>query len=80
MHVQSVWTQLYNPLRRLTSVEIERLLTDSLHGDDTRLQAIFQQIEMQSPIYHVCIQKRLAGVTNRRWKILPVDESGAAKA
>lgn len=42
MHVQSVWTQLYNPLRRLTSVEIERLLTDSLHGDDTRLQAIFQ--------------------------------------
>ena len=79
LHVQSVWTQLYNPLNRLTGWEIERLIVDAQHGADVKLQAIFQQIETQSPLYHVCIQKRTAGVLNREWKIVPKDESPEAK-
>ena len=48
-------------------------------GDDVRMQLVFSQIEMQSPIYQVCIQKRTAGVLGREWDITTIDESGEAK-
>ena len=56
------------------------MITDSHHGDDVKMQMIFSQIEIQSPIYQVCIKKRTAGVINRKWDILPFDESNEAKA
>jgi hypothetical protein len=34
---------------------------------------------MTMPIFGVCINKRLAGITNRRWDIIPIDESKEAK-
>ena len=49
------------------------------HGDDVRMQMVFSEIEVQSPIYQVCISKRTAGVLNRKWDIMPLDESVEAK-
>lgn len=78
-HVANVFCQLYNPLAHLTGTEVERLMMDARHGDDVRLQAIFAQIEQRTPIYHVCIQKRVSGVLNRKWAVVPLDESSTSK-
>lgn len=77
--VASVWTKFFNPLRDLTKPQIERLVVDTHHGDDVRLQVIFSEMEAQSDIYHLCIEKRTAGVLGREWDILPVDDSPEAK-
>ena len=73
-HVANVFQELYNPLARLTGTEVERLMMDARHGDDVKLQAIFTQIEQRTPIYHVCIQKRVSGVLNRKWAVVPLDD------
>ena len=72
--------ELYNPLRGLTKPGIEMMLNSARLGSDTRLQVVFHDIEICSPIYQVCIEKRLAGITNRRWDILPNDGTPQAKA
>lgn len=53
------------------------MLVDWRHGDDVRMQMVFSQIEVQSAIYQVCIQKRTAGVLNREWDVVAVDGSGS---
>lgn len=78
--VANVFSKLFNPLRTLTKPQIERMVNDWHHGDDVRLQTVFSQIEAQSPIYQVCISKRAAGVVNRKWDVVPKDQSAAAKA
>lgn len=78
-HVMNVFQTMYNPLAHLTGTEVERLMMDARHGDDVRLQAIFAQIEQRTPIYHVCIQKRVSGVLNRKWAVVPLDESNTSK-
>lgn len=77
--VANVYSKMFNPLRTLTKPQIERMVTDWQHGDDVRMQLVFSQIEMQSPIYQVCINKRTAGVLNREWDIAPADDSQEAK-
>lgn len=73
--VANVFSKLWNPLRTLTKPEIERMMSDSNHGDDVRMQLVFQQIELQSAMYQICIQKRTAGVLNREWDIVAIDEN-----
>lgn len=53
--VANVFSKMFNPLRMLTKPQIERMVNDWHHGDDVRMQLVFSQIEMQSPIYQVCI-------------------------
>lgn len=77
--VANVFSKLFNPLRSLTKTQIERMVNNWHHGDDVRMQMVFSEIEVQSPIYQVCINKRTAGVLNRKWDIVPVDESSQAK-
>jgi phage gp29-like protein len=78
--VANVFSKLFNPLRSLTKPQIERMVTNWHHGDDVRMQMVFSEIETQSSIYQVCINKRTAGVVNREWDIVPEDESAEAKA
>lgn len=78
--VANVFSKLFNPLRSLTKPQIERMVTNWHHGDDVRMQMVFSEIETQSSIYQVCINKRTAGVVNREWDILPEDESAEATA
>lgn len=77
--VANVFSKLFNPLRTLTKPQIEKMVNDWHHGDDVRMQMVFSQIEIQSPIYQVCISKRTAGVLNRKWDILPIDDTPAAQ-
>jgi len=77
--VANVFSKMFNPLRSLTKPQIERMVTNWHHGDDVRMQMVFAEIETQSSIYQVCINKRTAGVVNREWDILPEDESVEAK-
>lgn len=77
--VCNVFSKMFNPLRTLTKPQIERMINDSHHGDDTRMQMVFSQIEVQSPIYQVCISKRTAGVLDRAWDITPRDETPEAE-
>ena len=39
--VANVFSKFYNPLRTLTKPQIERMITDSHHGDDVKMQMIF---------------------------------------
>lgn len=75
--VANVFSKMFNPLRTLTQPQIQRMITDWHHGDDVRMQMVFSQIEVQSAIYQVCIQKRTAGVLNREWDVVAADGSGA---
>lgn len=78
--VANVFSKMFNPLRTLTKPQIEKMVNDSHHGDDVRMQMVFSEIEIQSPIYQVCINKRTAGVLNREWDIIPIDDTAEAKA
>lgn len=77
--VANVFSKMFNPLRSLTKPQIERMVNDWHHGDDTRMQMVFSQIEVQSPIYQVCINKRTAGILGREWDIVPEKNTPDAK-
>ena len=78
--VVDIWTKWTNPLRSLTSYEIERLLDNARRGDDLKLQLAYYEIERSTPIFSVCISKRLAGMQNRQWAVTKLEESDEAKA
>lgn len=76
--VRSIFSTVMNPLRGLTKPQIERLLIDMKHGNDAVLQGVFSEIEIVSPIYQVCIQKRVSGVLNRKWAVETLIDTDAA--
>lgn len=76
--ISSIWTKIINPLRFLSTPEIERLLEMARQGQDVRLQAIYALIEQQTPIFSVCMEKRCAGLANRNWDVVPNDTSSEA--
>lgn len=69
-----------NPLRFMTQSQIERLLEMYRRGQDVKLQLIFKDIEEVMPLFGICINKRVSGVLNRKWKIEPVNDSKEAKS
>ena len=75
----NICDKILNPLRGLTQNMIEQMFFNARQGNDSRLQYAFYEIEKHTPIYQVCIEKRCAGVTNRQWDIMPLDESDEAK-
>lgn len=77
--IVNAWTTAFNPLRNLTQTSIQQLLEQVKRGNDVRLQIAFKEIETCTPIFGICINKRLAGITSRKWDILPIDDSEAAK-
>lgn len=77
--LSQAWTLSVNPLRGLTRQQIEQMLQNARIGNDVRLQIAFREIERTMPIFGICIEKRLAGIINRRWAIEPLDESNEAK-
>lgn len=78
--VTQAWEYMADPLRGLTATGIEMMMQNAKHGNDARLQYAFFEVERLTPIYNVCIAKRLAGVTNRQWDIVPIETSDKAKA
>ena len=78
--VVDIWTRWTNPLRSLSQPEIERLLDNARLGDDLRLQLAYYEIERCTPIFSVCISKRLAGMQNRQWAITTLEDTDDAKA
>ena len=79
-HVVDIWTKWTNPLRNLNSYEIERLLDNARRGDDVKLQLAYYEIERCTPIFSVCISKRLSGMQNRQWAITTLTDDDDAKA
>ncbi len=77
--ISNIWTKVSNPLRYLNNNQIENLLNNARYGDDLRLQVAYFEIEKNTPIFSACINKRIAGVQNRSWDIVPNDESEDAK-
>ena len=77
--IADIWTRYINPLRSLNSYEIERLLDNARLGDDLKLQLAYYEIERSTPIFSVCISKRLSGMQNRQWAITKLDESERAE-
>ena len=65
----NIWTRYSNQLRALNSYEIGRMLQNARFGDDLKLQVAFYEIERNSPIFSICINKRVAGVLSRKWAI-----------
>ena len=78
--IADIWTRWTNPLRSLNSYEIERLLDNARLGDDLKLQLAYYEIERSTPIFSVCISKRLSGMQNRQWAITKLDESEKSEA
>lgn len=77
--IADIWTRWTNPLRSLNTYEIERLLDNARLGDDLKLQLAYYEIERSTPIFSVCISKRLSGMQNRQWAITKLDESESAE-
>ena len=77
--VTPAWARWGNPLWQLDNFQLERMLDDARHGDDTKLQVAFAEIERSSPIFSICISKRISGVASRKWDILPLDSSQEAE-
>ena len=63
------WELCMNPLRGLTKPQIDSMLQQARCGNDARLQVAFQELERNMPIFGICIEKRLAGIVNRRWRV-----------
>lgn len=63
------WELCMNPLRGLTKPQIDSMLQQARCGNDARLQIAFQELERNMPIFGICIEKRLAGIVNRRWRV-----------
>lgn len=78
--ISNAWSHMLNPLRHLTQTGIQQLVENIKRGNDVKLQVAFKEIEQQTPIFGICINKRLAGITSRKWDIVPLDESAEAKA
>ena len=78
--IADIWTRWTNPLRSLNTYEIERLLDNARLGDDLKLQLAYYEIERSTPIFSVCISKRLSGMQNRQWAITKLDDTPQAKA
>lgn len=79
-HVVDIWTKWTNPLRNLNSYEIERLLDNARRGDDVKLQLAYYEIERSTPIFSVCISKRLSGMQNRKWAITTLTKDADSEA
>lgn len=78
--VASIWAMSTNPLRYLTSSRIENLLDCWRRGQDIKIQQCFQQMMSQMPIFSICLNKRTAGVQNRKWDIIPMDDTSDSKS
>ena len=70
--VVNLWREIASPLRYLTKSTIQVMLDMARQGNDSRLQVAFAELERCMPIYGVVIQRRLAGIQNRKWKISPL--------
>ena len=70
--VVNLWREIASPLRYLTKSTIQMMLDMARQGNDSRLQVAVAELERCMPIYGVVIQRRLAGIQNRRWKIAPL--------
>ena len=70
----------FNPLRGLTQSGINALIENVRRGNDVRLQVAFAAMEQVTPIFGICLNKRLNGITNRQWDIIPVNDSAESKA
>lgn len=67
-----------NPLKNLSSSDIESLQQQSRNGNDIRLQMAYAEMEKITPIFSICIERRISEILNRGWKIVPLidgDES-----
>lgn len=78
--ISNAWSHMLNPLRNLTQTNIQQLIENIKRGNDVKLQVAFKEIEQNTPIFGICINKRLAGITSRKWDIVPLDDSVDAKA
>ena len=72
-----------NPLRGLTQSGINALIENVRRGNDVRLQVAFaamayEQMEKITPIFGICLNKRLNGITNRKWDIVPTEKTEQA--
>lgn len=77
--ITNAWAKSWNPLRGLTQSSINALIDQIKRGNDVRLQTIFESLEKVTPIFGICLNKRLNGITNRQWDILPLDDTDDAK-
>ena len=68
------WELCMNPLRGLTKPQIDSMLQQARCGNDARLQIAFQELERNMPIFGICIEKRLAGIVNRKWRVMATSD------
>ena len=76
----NAFAKAFNPLRGLTQSGINALIENVRRGNDVKLQVAFAAMEQVTPIFGICLNKRLNGITNRQWDIVPADDSAEAKA
>ena len=77
--ISNAWSTMTNPLRNLTQTGIQQLIENVKRGNDVKLQVAFKEIEQNTPIFGICINKRLAGITTRKWDIIPIEDSEQAR-
>lgn len=78
--VNNAFSKAFNPLRGLTQSSINALVENIRRGNDVKLQVAFASMEQTTPIFGICLNKRLNGITDREWDITPMTGSAEAKA
>lgn len=68
-----------NPLRGLTQSSINQMIEFTRRGNDVRLQLAYHKMEICTPIFGICLNKRLNGIATRKWDIVPLNATDEAK-
>ena len=74
----NAFAKAFNPLRGLTQSGINALIENVRRGNDVKLQVAFAAMEQITPIFGICLNKRLNGITNRQWDIVPTEKTEQA--
>jgi hypothetical protein len=61
-----------NPLKYLTNNDIDSMMSQAKTGNDIRLQLAYSEMEKVTPIFGICIERRISEILNRGWKIVPL--------
>lgn len=77
--IAATWASMINPLRYLTKGSISQMIDNARRGNDARLQIAYNDMEKTMPIYSIVIQRRIAGVLNRKWNVKPLYETEDSK-
>lgn len=67
--IADVWARAINPLNGLTQRHIDNMLQTARMGNDAMLQIAYGLVEKTTPIFGICIDKRVSQIADMSWHV-----------